>query len=62
MCNLQFLDNVVDYINVREYRRSNQKWTIQRNWQHRGTQEEEKQNKKITQYVLDIPLYANKDK
>ena len=21
-------------INVREYRRSNQKWTIQRNWQH----------------------------
>ena len=22
-------------INVREYRRGNQKWTIQRNWQHR---------------------------
>ena len=23
-----------DTINVREYRRDNQKWTIQRNWQH----------------------------
>ena len=23
------------YINVREYRRGNRKWTIQRNWQHR---------------------------
>jgi len=22
-------------ISVREYRRGNQKWTIQRNWQHR---------------------------
>ena len=22
------------YINVKEYRRGNQKWTIQRNWQH----------------------------
>jgi len=22
-------------INVRKYRRKNQKWTIQRNWQHR---------------------------
>jgi hypothetical protein len=45
-------------INVREYRRSNKKWTIQRNWQHRvhktkknteklatyGTQDEEKHN------------------
>jgi phosphoenolpyruvate carboxylase len=28
--------------NVREYRRGNQTWTIQRNWQ----QDEEKQNKK----------------
>jgi hypothetical protein len=26
---------VTIYINVREYRRVNQKWTIQRNWQHR---------------------------
>ena len=23
------------FINVREYRRSNKKWIIQRNWQHR---------------------------
>ena len=34
-------------INVkREYRRGNQKWTIQRNWQHlvHNTQEEDKKN------------------
>ena len=45
-------------------RRGNQEWTIQRNWQHwvHRAQDEDKQNKKITQYVLDIPLYANKDK
>ena len=36
-------------INVREYLRGNQKWTIQKNWQ----QDEEKQNKNTTQYVLD---------
>jgi len=40
-------------INIREYRRGNQKWTIQRNWQHKGTQDEEKQNKTKTQYVLN---------
>jgi hypothetical protein len=34
-------------INVREYRRGNQKWTIQRNWQH-GTQDEEKKPKHNT--------------
>jgi len=22
------------YINIREHRRGNQKWTVQRNWQH----------------------------
>ena len=38
-------------INVREYRRDNQKGTIQRNWQH--TQDEDKQNINITQYVFD---------
>ena len=34
-------------INVRETRRGNQEWTIQRHWQHwvHKTQEEEKQNK-----------------
>jgi len=44
-------------INVREYRRGNQKWTIQKNWQHNyGTQDEEKQNKNTTQYVLDTTI------
>ena len=36
----QYLNCITVYlsiyeINVREYRRGNQKWTIQRNWQHR---------------------------
>ena len=41
-------------INVREYQRGNQIQTIQRNWQHRvhKTQDEDKQNKNTTQYVL----------
>jgi hypothetical protein len=34
----------ISYINVREYRRGNQKWTIERNWKHvQVTQDEEKQ-------------------
>jgi hypothetical protein len=32
--------NSICYINIREYRRGNQKWKIQRNWQ----QDEEKQS------------------
>jgi hypothetical protein len=39
-------------INVREYRRGNQKKTIQINWQ----QDEQKQNKNTTQYVLDTTI------
>jgi hypothetical protein len=39
-------------MNVRKYRRGNQKWTIQRNWQ----QDEEKQNKNTAQYVLDTTM------
>ena len=39
------------YIKVREHRRANQKWTIQRNWQHEG-----KQSKNTTQYVLDTTI------
>jgi len=35
-------------INVREYRRGNQKWTIQRNWQHRAHKTEK--NKTKTQH------------
>jgi hypothetical protein len=41
------------YINFREYQRDNQKWTIQRNWQ----QDEEKQSKNTTQYVLDTTMH-----
>jgi len=43
----------VKIINVREYRRGNHKWPIQRNWRHRvhKTQDEDKQK---------IPQYANK--
>jgi len=38
----------VYYINVRENRRSNQEWTIQRHWQHWAykTQYEDKENAK----------------
>jgi hypothetical protein len=32
-------------INVREYRRANQKWTIQRNWQHRSHKTKKKNEK-----------------
>jgi hypothetical protein len=39
--------------NVREHRRGNQKWKIQRNWQ----QDEENQNKNKTQYVLNITMH-----
>ena len=40
---------IILYINVREYRSGNQKWTIQRNWQHwvHKTQDEDKQSKTI---------------
>ena len=40
-------------LNVREYRKGNQKIIIQRNWQ----QEKEKQNKNTTQYVLDTTIH-----
>jgi hypothetical protein len=43
---------------AREYRRDNQKWAIQRNGQHwvHKTQDEDKQNKNTTQYVLDTTM------
>jgi len=44
--------NNMHEVNVREYRRGNQKWTIQRNWQ----QGEEKQSKNTTQNVLDTNM------
>ena len=40
-------------INVREYRMGYQKWAIQRNWQ----QDEDKQKKNTTQYVLDTIIH-----
>jgi len=44
---------------VREYRRDNQKWTIQRNWQYRS--HKTKTNKTKTQHNMCwTPLYANK--
>ena len=44
------------YINVREHRRGNTKFTIQRNGQHwvHKTQDKDKQNKKYTMYVVAI--------
>jgi hypothetical protein len=45
-----FRDMVYHYINVREYRRANQKWTIQRYWQHRI--HKTKTNKTKTQHKM----------
>ena len=42
-------------IKIREFQRGNQKWTIQRNWQHREHKDEEKQ-----QNMCWIPLFTNK--
>jgi hypothetical protein len=42
----------VKKINVREYRRGNQKWKIQRNWQNRV--HKTKTNKTITQHEVRL--------
>jgi hypothetical protein len=44
---------------VREYRRGNNKWTIQRNWQHKvyQTQDNDKKAKNTTQYMLDSTMH-----
>jgi hypothetical protein len=59
-----FYDNNFDFIciiNVREYRRGNQKYPIQRNWQHMV--HKTKKNKTKTQHNMRcLPLYANKHK
>jgi hypothetical protein len=55
----RLLGSVIVYkINVREYRRGNLKWTIQRNWQHsvHKTQYKDKQIKSTTQYVFDTTM------
>ena len=41
-------------INVREYRRGNQIWTSQRNWQHKT---KKNKTKNTTQYVLDTTVH-----
>ena len=44
------------FINVKEYRRGNQKWTIYRHWQHRVNKHEGKQCKNTTLDVLDTTI------
>ena len=46
-------------IHVRENRRGNQQWTIQRNWQHwvHKTQDEEKQIKNTKHHALDTNMH-----
>ena len=39
-------------IHVREYRRGNQKWTIQRNWQHRVHKTQDKYMLENTERVI----------
>ena len=49
---------VMTYLtNIRENRRGNNKWLIQRNWQHMV----HKTNKNTTQYVLDITIRKQTD-
>ena len=45
-------------INVRENRRGNRQWTIERNWQHwvHKTQDKDKQIKNATQHALDTTM------
>jgi hypothetical protein len=45
-------------INVREYRRSNQKWTVQRNCLLRAHKKKKatKQNSNTTQYLLEATM------
>jgi hypothetical protein len=52
----------INMINISEYRRGNKnKWTIQKNWQHRVYKT--KKNKAKTQHNMCLtPLYANKQK
>jgi hypothetical protein len=49
----------ISYTNFREYRRGNQKWTMQGNWQHMV--HKTKTDKTNTQHIMCwTPLYANK--
>jgi len=46
---------------VREYRRGNQNWTIQRNWQHMVPKTKKKKTK-TQNNMCWTPPYANKHK
>ena len=48
-------------INGREYRRGNQKMDSPEKLATQGTQDEEKQNKSTTQYVLDTTMHKKKN-
>ena len=41
---------------ARECRRGNQKWTIQKNWQHRVHKTQTNKNKNAAHYVLDTTI------
>ena len=59
-----FNDNrckVLIYINVREHRRDNQKWTLQRNWKHRVLKTK-KTKTKTQQKMCWKPPHVNKHK
>ena len=43
--NIEYTGHKSRTTNIREYRTSNQKWTIQRNWQHRVHRTQVKDNK-----------------
>jgi len=58
--NLTLKTQLFAKINVREFRRGNQKWTIQRSWLHRVYKT--KKNKNTTHYTCLTPLCANKHK
>jgi len=47
---------------LREFWRGNQKWTIQRNWQHSRVQKTKKKKAKTQHNMCWMPLYANKHK
>ena len=53
---LIFLGNPQIVNNVNEYRKSNQKWTIQRNIEYTSRQDEEKQSKNTIQCALDTTV------
>jgi hypothetical protein len=49
---IKIVYNIV-YAKVREYRKTNQKWTIQRNWQHRLHKTKKKKFIEISVYQIE---------